>query len=1518
MGLDTPGVRTAMQPQLNGQALPSDFPFTWFNLERRAFAGAGAGTWTPAVNTQLAGDYRLVLTGGNTDANWANAVNIYSDIFTVSQRALTLTVTQPAALTRAFDNTTAVPTGWTSGVALGNTAPGFTSVNFTSGIPVFLSANAGANAGVNTIRVSNIVLSGIHLANYTIEGTIYITGHITAIAPTLRLQREIAVPWTPQNPDFAGLMTDPDCFTIRGHNGEYLALLNPVWTFETNNVQQGGGPRILVLTADGLTAHINNPGVVLSNYVMNFPVQIINGSAMANGHRIRSIGDGDDADITYTLTQLTGTNARTFGDAPLTLSQVATLMELYIEGTPLADFISAGVTVRLERSDTENGFATGASPVNNTSNAGWYRIVILTFTNVNGVSRLSPYATPAFEVQRYLLGVVQTGTPFSRTFNNNTDVATGSLTLGLTSTVGHTNVALTPLLIGVTASFNHANVGASVITINGFSVSNLTGTAARNYALPSTVTISGSITPAAVRGVLYVSVRRQFEAGNSLATVPQGTSGFVVYGFGDIAIMISSPILQFGTFDGIMTASTGIHHIWLTGGNIVANDNHALPAGGLRLTPIGDVFAAIFAEEHLVPYFTTAPTGWTFAATTVYTQEQFMRNHFNTSLVFGVDVSSGAAVTPAWLNTTHSFDVFNQTTLSTLGIPVAQVEFRPHGSTTWTLLTGMVNQAGDYRMVLNPFVIAGTGFQLQALSQDRMRSPNVTVSRRGLTVVNAGGGTILSPPDDILGLTATPEMFTNRLAFNETDLSPGLGLNTTNISASFTHLTQREPMLIATGSLTITGVAAPNYFIAGTNVFGHLTRIQAGIITGTIPTNLAAMTFNGTSTRALDTTRGALFGNTTHGFTLTGIMPEHEVDVTFNVRFVNDAGVLQTNVGIHNIELYNFTLSGANAGLYILPATAAIRFNGIGQITPATLTVVQGNALIVTEFTGNTTAPNPVRGINYTLTGPANVDLSNITVLFEGTLVETGAGTSRTVAIHHTGIAGEGASNFNLVTGSNSFSVQIVARTITLDLVGIEDMLSKEFDGTTTGRTLFADEARRIVTATQLAEFGLTPSNVIGATFTFDEAGAGNRTMSIAIQLNCSNNSVAVVTRAATISRVAVTLTAPSYTILLGRQNVTLPGDFLTRQPEISGLTAAMRTNFSLPHGTWIAVPNFNTEATSQQLFRVVIINQAELITLNPNFEITFTDNWIYLNAATVGVTNVNGMDVTVERIGGWQAGWSVSIERTDREDTSFAGPAHSNKRSVEAFTVVFRLDNVVTDPGAVTLVLTLSEAQRNLRDLTSITWNGAEHATHQEIRQGNTVRIAGTNIIEFILFDDSGRLSATTWWILGTSSGIALLLIILLIVILLVMSSRRKKKETEILERKQAQAVYPMMPPMMLGTGYSNNMLALPGAVATQQPAYGRPAARPAQQGVRRPPVRTQGGVKIGPNGRPIQEARVVQNRPAGAGTGAPGVVRPGTPGGAGTPRPNGAGAGRAGTPGGSARPPQVKPPVSPTGRGV
>jgi hypothetical protein len=1409
------------------------------------------GNWqaAPDNGTRARGWYRIVL--GVYDEDGAEFI-ILSPIvapetswFYVAPRAVSVTRQAGApALSRAFNGGYGAPSGWDEQlVPVGGWSPGFGNVHISAAGASAAFSQSGVGNGIG-INVTGLEILGGDRYNYVIADNITLTGSITAYVVSIVVVQDVIK----HHDGTVAADVMPGMFEVRGVGGEVMTLAaGYAFEFLSPNITGGNVNATLRLMGTPVPQLANRPGqsVVLGNYVLPMLPYAVSVGAGVTVRILPPIGMTVSPEFTGA-----GPSGRVYDRTSMTAGAVIGMFGVELNGTPLAAWqIETGFTVpiRLQRS-VDNG-ATW-SEAESTLNWGMYRVIIMAFSVPGTDFELTAdFPSDAFMVYRREISVSAAG--ITRAFNglDGVELSIGSFTFGniLAADAALVEVAFAS---NFSARFADRNVGTGIgIVIHGGFVTG--GAMGDNYvvAAPGDIGLEGTITAVAVDVVLRQNVVRMEDGSTAITEAVEFEVLGVTVGGVRERLDITGSVFRY-THE-VMNPSLGIY---LIGGTLADGTgearNYAFAnasgtqaaadtlAGRVSVNP-GVFQIALFTNTNMVPIFTS----------------QMDDRGYNGAL--GAETASQVFANLGVLfNNVHSI-----VSLEERGAVITYtLEMRRHGAPNWNPVTD-TREAGYYRLVVNNFTTTdGSNYGMNRPTGERT-SHQWEVAQRGVTVI-PGAVAIVREFNGTESLT----LQAGHLALSQTDIIPGdtvnLNWNAVGVVARFASAAAGVQAVIVEG-LTLDN---PNYRIFNdpVQVTGTITAITLNIAV-TQPTTALTRVYDGTT---------AFTGNLSGLVSLTGNLMFGGAEVEFNARFDS------RDAGNRTVILYGFRLVGEGAGNYAFPPSApgfeyALEA-GSGRITPAALTVTAGTVAATRQYTGDARLPELREGDHFIVEGVLGEDQVYVVIdggqsVFNGVIVGDWDATMQLTGA----VGGLHGGNYTVAAGPVALlRGRIEVREVSATVGGGMPLISRAFDNTTgwTGSNFTMELLQSNVTFN--LEGLATDVSLVGFNAEFSSANVGNNLdFVITPQFNNSNVRASVTVRGE-ITRKAITVTAPSTVLFVG--------DDIDREGILERLGAPMTEPVNLPLALNLEITpsllQFGTVNTANRGTVSVTVNPG-IAGLNPNYQITFVAGAIYVNARSLSVesggTRVEGM-----REGGFPEHWTMEINVSGRGGTGFAGGEWSRYGTgSQVFEVIFMYrGNPVTDVGRVEVAFTLTEEHRGFGRLGLAFMEGGEVRTSTPTASNNTVRFWVTNPTEFMVYDAeaSGGWIQENWVLLAIIGGIAGGLILLLILVLLVMSSRRKRREVELKAQKQ---MMPMpMQPLMLGAGPQQTGLVplatAQGMYGYPPPGYGRPPVRrpvrPAQAPQRKPPVQTRGGVRVGPNGRPIQEARVVQGPPR------PGQQRP------------------------------------------
>jgi hypothetical protein len=389
---------------------------------------------------------------------------------TLSVTPATITVSGASGVNKPYDGGPALVGG-----AVGFTSSGVLpldagSVSITAGGDVY----AGSNAGLQSINVTGLSLSGPAAGNYTLSSTTA-TGSGTIIPAVLNLS--------------GTRLYDANTDAAAG-------------VFESNGVIAGVAGQLLTLTGTGTLAGKN---------VGNESVTGLGSLALGNG------GSGATAGLASNYTLVGGTDAVSVTAFPLTVS--VTAGNKTYDATPAASVtlsssgVFAGDTVSF--SDTSASFAD--------ANVGTGKTVTVTGIGVGGtdggnysIGNANATATTTANITPASITAVTGITASNKSYDGS---VSASLNTGAAMFVGELS-GDTLTVAGASGAFSDPNAGSGkTVQISGIT---LGGTDAGDYVLASnTASSMANITPA----ILNLSGTRVYDAGTDAAAGIFGSNG---------------------------------------------------------------------------------------------------------------------------------------------------------------------------------------------------------------------------------------------------------------------------------------------------------------------------------------------------------------------------------------------------------------------------------------------------------------------------------------------------------------------------------------------------------------------------------------------------------------------------------------------------------------------------------------------------------------------------------------------------------------------------------------------------------------------------------------------------------------------------------------------------------------------------------------------------------------------------------------------------------------------------------
>ncbi|MBT8557365.1 hypothetical protein G6712_00005, partial [Polynucleobacter paneuropaeus] len=1058
------------------------------------------GTGSVAANKVYDGTNTAIITGGALVGVIGSDNVTLNQAGTFAQTAVgnTLAVTGADTLggTAAGNYTLVQPTGLTanitpkaltiSGVTIANKVyDGLSSASASSGTLVGLvsadtanvtltqsAAFSSSNAGNSIPVIVSDVISGPAAANYTVTSVSGLSANIT--------QKSLTVTGT--------------------------AIANKVYDGTTNATVTSGTLVGLVPSDSANITFTNAASFSSANAGSNIAIVMndtITGPAAAN----------------YILTQPTGITAN------------ISTKTLTVSGTSIANKVYDGTTAATISGGSLVGVVTGDT-VTLTQSASFSQANVGTGLAVTIADTLSNNSLGNYTLTQpsgFTANI--TAAPITVSINAQTKVYdstnAASLTAGTSGNAG--SYTLTGFIAGqgayinqTNASYNSANVAGATTVTATLSPSNYVATGSTNlsnYSLPSSVSASGTITPATltmtataaakfvgqtdpvfaytllglkgsdsasvltnasvtrpageVAGATYTLTPSATAANYSIVPV---TASFTIIPQGQLLITVANSSIAYGTLKASTISSAA--QVSASYCNI-----------GTNCTIADIVSLNVIAGSQANTFIATdAKTG---SAQGNYTLT------INTPTLTASNSSAGGYLNIGSYTFTPSTKVVTNSGYSTnyaTGYPILTVA----GTISITPLTLNINAPSPSKVYDATNAISAktltasnlvTGDQLTITGSGTYASSNAgsslsytlsTVALSGADAANYAysgsitgtNGVITKAALTISGATVASKTYdgTNTASFSGGTLNGLVSADAINVTLTQAGSFSQSNIgnnLVVTAADTLSGAAAGNYTL--TQPTGLTANITAKVltVTGTTVTN---KTYDGTNVA------------TVTGGSLVGVVSGETVTLTPAGSFS------QSNVGTGLAVTIADTLGGASSN-YTLTQPTGLTAN----ITPKALTVSSASAANKTYDATNAAT------LSGTLSGVVSADSANVILVQAGSFSQSNVGTGLTVTAADS-LTGSAAGNYTL-TQPTGLTANITAKTLT---VAGTTVASKTYDGTNTasfsGGTLnglvSADAIN--VTLTQAGSFSqsnIGNNLVVTAADTLSGAAAGNYTL---------------------------------------------------------------------------------------------------------------------------------------------------------------------------------------------------------------------------------------------------------------------------------------------------------------------------------------------------------------------------------------------------------------------------------------
>ncbi|MBT8612044.1 hypothetical protein G6664_00005, partial [Polynucleobacter paneuropaeus] len=1058
------------------------------------------GTGSVAANKVYDGTNTAIITGGAL-VGVIGADNVtLNQAGTFAQTAVgnTLAVTGADTLggTAAGNYTLVQPTGLTanitpkaltiSGVTIANKVyDGLSSASASSGTLVGLvsadtanvtltqsAAFSSSNAGNSIPVIVSDVISGPAAANYTVTSVSGLSANIT--------QKSLTVTGT--------------------------AIANKVYDGTTNATVTSGTLVGLVPSDSANITFTNAASFSSANAGSNIAIVMndtITGPAAAN----------------YILTQPTGITAN------------ISTKTLTVSGTSIANKVYDGTTAATISGGSLVGVVTGDT-VTLTQSASFSQANVGTGLAVTIADTLSNNSLGNYTLTQpsgFTANI--TAAPITVSINAQTKVYdstnAASLTAGSSGNAG--SYTLTGFIAGqgayinqTNASYNSANVAGATTVTATLSPSNYVATGSTNlsnYSLPSSVSASGTITPATltmtataaakfvgqtdpvfaytllglkgsdsasvltnasvtrpageVAGATYTLTPSATAANYSIVPV---TASFTIIPQGQLLITVANSSIAYGTLKAstISSAAQVSASYCNIGTNCTIADIVSLNviAGSQANTFIATDAKTGSAQGNYTltintPTLTAANSSaggylnigsYTFTpSTTVVTNSGYSTNYATGYPI--LTVAGTISITPLTLNISVSSPskVYDATNaISAKTLTASNLVTGDQLTITGSGTYASSNAGSSLSYTLSTVALSGADAANYAYSGS-ITGTNGVITKAALTI---SGATVANKTYD----------GTNTASFSGGTLNGLVSADAINVTLTQAGSFSQSNIgnnLVVTAADTLSGAAAGNYTL--TQPTGLTANITAKVltVTGTTVTN---KTYDGTNVA------------TVTGGSLVGVVSGETVTLTQAGSFS------QSNVGTGLAVTIADTLGGASSN-YTLTQPTGLTAN----ITPKALTVSSASAANKTYDATNAAT------LSGTLSGVVSADSANVILVQAGSFSQSNVGTGLTVTAADS-LTGSAAGNYTL-TQPTGLTANITAKTLT---VAGTTVANKTYDGTNTasfsGGTLnglvSADAIN--VTLTQAGSFSqsnIGNNLVVTAADTLSGAAAGNYTL---------------------------------------------------------------------------------------------------------------------------------------------------------------------------------------------------------------------------------------------------------------------------------------------------------------------------------------------------------------------------------------------------------------------------------------
>jgi filamentous hemagglutinin family protein len=791
-------------------------------------------------------------------------------------------------------------------------------------------------------------------------------------------------------------------------------------------------------------------------------------SVTASGFTLAGAQDGN-----YQLTQPTGLTA-SITPAPLTITGVSATNKIY-DGTQ-SDVLntSAAMLSGVIATDSSRVVLSSAAAAGTfaTANVGSGLAVSADGFSISGASAsnytLAQPSSFSASITPAPLSVSLIGDP-AKSYNGTSTATPNAANFSLSGFVAGQGATIPQVALAEYASAN-AGTQAVTVTLQASDYAPTGATILSNYTLPTSVTGSGTITPAQLTGGIVGNPTKAYD-GTTTGTLTGANyvlSGFVSGQGATITQTTGTYASANAGVEGITATLTPANYVG-TGGTLLSN--YALPtsvSGTGNITPLalaGQVQAAIINDP-------TKPYDGTTTAT--LTSSDYVLSGFVTgqgatvNQTVGQYASANAGVQTLTANLTPSnFTANSGTTLSNYSLPSIA-----YG--TGTITPAMLNVSivgdptrvynGGTNMILSPAnysiagFVSGQGATINPSALIAYASPNVgaqsltamltpsaytatgatNLANYVLATSASGAGQITPAPLYVTGVLATNKVYDTTSADALNTAAVALAGAVPSDSGNLSLLGTPTGTFASANVGNAIAVAVSGYALGGAAATNYALQPVAGIAANITPAPLSISGVSAVS-KNYDASNAAALNNAAAA--LSGVLGSDAVSLST----AGSQGTFSSvNVGSSlPVSASGYSISGAAAGNYSVSQPSGLT----ASILPAPITaLITGNPTKVYDGSASTT----LTAANYTLTGFANGQGASVpqsaTASYVAPDAGTGIGISSTLVLSDfVANSGTNLSNYAMPAGGSGTGTITRAPLV----VALGGNPTKSYDGTT-------------------------------------------------------------------------------------------------------------------------------------------------------------------------------------------------------------------------------------------------------------------------------------------------------------------------------------------------------------------------------------------------------------------------------------------------------------------------------------